>query len=255
MADVAQGRACILYAKLGSLYYPIACSTSVNISIEREVIELAPRSSADAREYEYGRYTGEITGSGLTAVNTAPDNLYTVFDLAGFQLSKQKLLVKFSINDSAGNYKVFECNTIIRTVGLSKESASLGRHDYALQITGPVTISATPVENTNPQILTYEYDAAGGEDELTMTWGDNATILVLYVNGVQTRVYDAPTGYGPGEAQYDGATKIISFGTALTAGDYVKVIYIDVDSVNPYTLEDGNGNYIEDGNGNLIDTQ
>lgn len=255
MGDVVRGRACVLYMKLGSVYYPIACTTDVSINVTRDMIELASRSSSDAREYEYGRYTGEITGSGLVKVNSAPDNLYTIFDIVGYQLNAQKVLAKWSIEDTDGNVKVFECNTLIREAGVSKNSGQIARHSYTLQITGPISISSTPVENTNPQILDYEFTAAGGETTLTMTWSDSATIIVLYVNGVQMRVLNFPDAFGPGEAQYNPATKEIEFGTALTTLDYVKILYVDVDAVTVFGLEDGAGNFIEDGNGNIIDTQ
>jgi hypothetical protein len=253
MADVVRGNACILYIKLGSVYYPIACSKDVAISITRDLLELAPRASADAREYEYGRYTGKITGSGLTKVNTSPDNLYTVFDLIGYQLSKAKALVKYSVTDPSGNVKVFECNTLIEEAGVSKTSGQISGHSYSLQITGPINISTTPVENTNPQILIYEFTADGAYSTLTMTWGDNAEILVVYVNGVAKQVKTYPDSYTSGQVQYNPATKVITFGTALAFADYVKIIYVDVDTVvSAYTLEDGTGTYIEDGTGELI---
>lgn len=253
MGDVVRGNACILYIKLGSVYYPIACGKDVSITITRDLIELAPRASADAREYEYGRYTGKITGSGLTKVNTAPDNLYTVFDLAGFQLSKAKALVKYSLTDPSGNVKVFECNTLIEEVSVSKSTGQISSHGYSLQITGPITISTTPVENTNPQILIYEFTADGAYTDLTMTWGDNAEILVVYVNGISLQVKTYPDAYTSGQVQYNPATKVLTFGTALAFSDYVKIIYVDVDTViSPLTLEDGTGVYVEDGTGELI---
>lgn len=254
MADVVRGKACILYLKLGSVYYPVACTRDVSMTIDRDMIELAPRASSDAREYEYGRYTGEITGSGLTKINTSPDNLYTIFDIVGYQLSKVKALAKFSLEDPQGNLKVFECNTLVKTTGFTKTSGQILGHSYTLQITGPVTVSSTPVANTNPQILDYEYTATGSTSTLTMTWGADATIIVLYVNGVQKQVIDYPGSYTASQVQYNASTKVITFGTALSASDYVKIIYIDVDAVATLGLEDGSGNFIEDGSGNIIDT-
>jgi hypothetical protein len=41
------------------------------------------------------------------------------------------------------------------------------------------------------------------------------------------------------------------FGTAMTAGLYIRILYVDVDSVvgTSLYLEDGTGDFIEDGTG------
>jgi len=252
MADVVNSRFMVLYAKLGSVFYPIACAKDSSINITAETIELAPRLSTDFREYEYGKKTGKITGSGLTKINTAPDNLYTVFDLIGFQLNSQKLLVKYSVEDPQGNVKVFECNTIITDSSLAKTNGQSGSHGFELTITGPVTMSSTPVQNTNPQILVYEYTATGGEVSLTLPFGDDATILLVEygpTGAIPISIF--PDGYGPGEVQYNPATKQMLFGDIMTAGLYIRILYVDVDSVADTSLylEDGTGVFIEDGTG------
>lgn len=251
MGDVVRGQFCILYAKLGAVYYPIACTKDVSIETEAEALELAPRKSNDWKEWDYGRKTGTISGSGLTVVNTAPDNLYTVFDLHGYQLASQKLLVKFSIEDPQGNVKVYECRTIITKVGVNKSAGKMSDNSYNLLIDGPVTITSTPVENTNPQILVYEYTATGGETLITLPFGDNATILLVEIDGDgSVRVAIAPDGYGPGEVQYDPATKDLYFGTSLLMGAYVRILYVDVDSLVPADVRTtGDGDYRTTGDG------
>lgn len=255
MGDVVRGKFAILYLQLGSVFYPVACAKDLQLSIETEEIELAPRTSDDFREYEYARKTAKITGSGLTKVNTAPDNLYTVFDLIGFQLASQKVLVKFSIEDSDGNVVVFECNTIVKSADVGKNSSSASTHNYSLLVTGPVTMSNTPVENTNPQILVEEFVAVGGETELVLTGlGANAVILLVYIDGNSKRILLYPTGYGPNQVQWRGDNLTLYFGTALTAGQYVKVVYVDVDGAvdTSLYLDDGTGSFIEDGTGEEI---
>lgn len=141
MADVVQGRFVILYVKLGVDYLPIACSKDVSIEITRDLLELAPRSSVNAREYEYGRYTGKITGSGLTKIGG--DGLYTIFNMATYQLAGTKALVRFSVEDPDGNLQIYECNCLIETTGVAKSSGSISTHNYSLKITGPVTLTYT----------------------------------------------------------------------------------------------------------------
>ena len=261
MASPVQAQAVVIYAKIGSVYYPIACAKDASITTTSDFIELAPRSSAVWREYEYGRITGEITGTGVTKVNTG-DSLYSIFDLHGYQFSQLKILVKYSVNDPEGNYKVYECNTLVREMNITGSAAALSGYSYALQITGPVVINSTPVENTNPQILTYEYEASGAVSSLVIdSISADATLLVVYIDtdglgGESKKIILAPNGYGTNEVQWDSATQTLTFGTALASGDRVKVIYVDVlvtESI--FALEDGNGFTIDDGNGNEILTQ
>lgn len=255
MANPVQAKAVVLYAKIGSVYYPVACAKDVSITTTAEFIELAARTSSQWREYEYGRMSGKITGSGITKINTG-GNLYSIFDVLGQQFSQLKFLVKFSAVDPDGNYKVFECRVLVEEVNISGSAAALSGYTYTLQITGAVIISSTPVENTNPQILIYEYVASGGENAIVLPSGANATIITVYVEGVALKVIDHPGGYGPGEVQWNAATQQLTFGDTLAIADYVKVIYVDVDSVaSVFALEDGSGNNIEDGNGNQILTQ
>ena len=253
MGDVVTGKLCVIYLKLGSVYYPVACGKNASITITSEFQELAPRSSGDFKEFEYARKTGKITGTGISKIQTSPDNLYSVFDLVGFQLSSQKVLAKYSATDPDGNVKVFECNTLIEECNIQGEAGLMSNFSYTLQISGPVVMTTTPVANTNPQILVYEYTASGALSSLTLPLTPSGTILVVYVNGISKRVRLAPDGYGAGEVQYDSSTGILLFGTALASSDYVKVIYIDVDhGTSGMELDDGTGLFIDDGTGGPI---
>jgi hypothetical protein len=262
MASPVQAQAVVIYAKIGSVYYPVACAKDVSITTTSDFLELAPRSSSIWREYEYGRITGEISGSGITKINTGVDSLYTIFDIFGQQFSQLKFLVKYSAYDPEGNYKVFECNVLVRELNLAGSASALSNYTYSFQISGPITITSTPVQNTNPQILTYEYEASGAVSSLVISAiSAEATLLVVYIDtdgtgGVSQTIILAPSGYGTDEVQWDSNTRTLTFGTALASGDRLKVIYVDTSVLqSPYLLEDGSGNTIEDGLGNEILTQ
>lgn len=262
MASPVQAKAVVLYAKIGSVYYPVACAKDVSITTTADLLELAPRSSAVWREYEYSRLTGEISGSGITKITADPDSEYTIFDVIGQQFSLLKFMVKYSAYDPSGNYKVFECNVLVKEVNIAGSASALSNYTYNFQITGPVVLSTTPVENTNPQILTYEYEASGAVSSLVIdVISPDATLIVVYIDtdgsgGVSQKILLSPDGYGAGEVQWDAATQTLSFGTALASGDRVKVIYVDVSvTESAFALENGSGNIIQDGNGNDILTQ
>jgi len=258
MADVVRGKFCILYMKLGSVYYPIACTQTVEISTEVEMLELAPRTAGDFPDFEYGKFSGQISGTGLTKVVTSPDSLYTIFDIFAYQWNKQKVLVKYVIQDPQGNLKVFEVLCLIRSVGLSKGASTMLAQNFNLLMSGSPVITTTPVANDNPQILIAEFTAVGGETSLDMsaTFSDEVTILVFYLNGVSKAIKIAPAGYTADQVSYDETTQIFTWITPLTAGDYIKILYIDVDSVPipppdiPVTARDiGDGDVRVDGLG------
>jgi hypothetical protein len=245
-----QPKAVILYAKIGSVYYPVACAKDVNVTTTADLLELAPRSSGVWKEYEYGRLSATISGSGITTINPS-GNLYTIFDVLGQQLNQLKFLVKFSVQEET-SYKVLEANVLVEECNIAGSSTTFSNYTYSLRVTGPVSVSSTEVANTNPQILVYEYTATGGEVSLTLPFGDNATILLVeYGSTGAIPVFIFPDGYGPGQVQYNPATKQMLFGTAMTAGLYIRILYVDVDSVvgTSLYLEDGTGDFIEDGTG------
>jgi hypothetical protein len=245
-----QPKAVILYAQIGSVYYPVACAKDVNITTTADLLELAPRTSGLWKEYEYGRLSATISGSGITAINPT-GNLYTIFDILGQQFNQLKFLVKFSVQEET-SYKVLEANVLVEECNVVGSSTTFSNYTYSFRVTGPVSISSTPVQNTNPQILVYEYTATGGEVSLILPLGDNATILLVEygsTGAIPVKIF--PDGYGPGEVQYNPATKQMLFGDIMTAGLYIRILYIDVDSVidTSLYLEDGTGVFIEDGTG------
>jgi len=255
--QVVQGKFTILYVKLGTAFYPIACAQQSAIEFTTDLLELAPRTSTHWREYEYGRSTGTITGAGLTKVVTAPENLYTIFDLAGFQLNRQKILVKYSAVDNLGSARVYECNCLIIRTGLEKSSGAMLGHGFTLQITGQPVLSTTPVVDTNPEILVYEYLGLGIETfidipEIVST----STLLVVYIDGYSKKISIYPDGYGPDGVQWNPATSRLTFGTSLGLDQWVKVIYVELTDVGEtpeeeleFAIEDGTGEVFEDGTG------
>jgi hypothetical protein len=247
-----QPKAVILYAQIGSVYYPVACAKDVNVTTTADLLELAPRSSGIWKEYEYGRLSATISGSGITAINPSGD-LYTIFDVLGQQLNQLKFLVKFSVQEET-SYKVLEANVLVEECNIAGSSTTFSNYTYSLRVTGPITVSSTPVANTNPQILVYEYTATGGESSFSIGASSNATIIAVYLNGLSKKVVDFPDGYTLDEFQWNGSD--LTYGNIFGASDYVKVIYVDVTAIeSSFALEDGSGNIIEDGLGNEILTQ
>lgn len=224
---VVQPKAVILYAKIGSVFYPVACAKDVQINISSDLIELAPRSSKVFKEYEYGRVSGEITGSGLIVIN-GENTQYTIFDILGTQLNSVKWLAKFSM-EANGEFRVLECNVLVKELGFTGGATEFGSYTYTLQISGEIVVSTSYVANSNPKIKTYELTAVSTQSsQIINTTGTSATILVVYINGISKKINIYPDGYAADEVQWRADNETLYFGTPLISGDKLKVIYIDL---------------------------
>lgn len=231
MASAVAPKAVVLYANIGGVYYPVACAKDVNITTTADLLELAPRSSNVWREFEYGRLSGEISGTGITKITGSSQ--HSIFDFFDKQFNSQKFLVKFSTTDPEGNYKVFECNVLARELNLAGTASEYSNYTYTLQISGPISVSSSAVSTTAPDIAVYTYAASSSTSSVTISEiGPEDTILVVYIDlqstgGTSRKVAIAPDGYGAGEVQWDPADQKLYFGTALASGDTVKIIYVD----------------------------
>lgn len=226
--NVVQPKAVILYAKLGSVYYPVACAKDVQITTTSDLYELAPRSSRVFREYEYGRINAEISGSGLSVIDGG-NSLYTIFDIIGTQFNSVKWLAKFSMMDYSGLYRVFECQVLVKEISISGSANAMSSYTYNLQVSGDIVLSTSYVANSNPEIKIFEHTAAGPQSsQVITTTGTTATMLVVYINGVSKKINIYPDAYGADEVQWRADNDTLYFGTNLVAGDKLKVVYIDL---------------------------
>lgn len=225
--NVVRPKAVILYAKLGSVYYPVACAKDCSFTTTSEFVELAARSSTKWREYEYGRITGKISGSGLTML-TPETSLYNIFDVLGNQLNGVKFLVKYSVYDGV-NYKVMEANVLVEEVTIAGSSTGFSTYNYSFQITGEVKVSSTYVSDENPKIKTFEYTATSTISSIAVPiTGTNTSLLLAYINGISKKVNIYPDAYAANEVQWRQSNGTLYFGTSMVNGNYLKVIYIDV---------------------------
>ena len=228
---IVKPKAVILYAKIGSVFYPVACAKDVSINTTSDLIELAPRSSTIFKEYEYGRISGEISGSGLTIIDGGDSN-YTIFDILGTQLNSVKWLAKFSMTDEDSKYRVLECQVLVKEISFQGSSNQISSYSYSLQISGAINVSTSYVSNTNAKIRIFEFDASAGQNsQFIATSGGSgayATILLVYVNGLSKKINIYPDAYAADEVQWRADNSTLYFGTSLTFGDKVKVVYIDL---------------------------
>jgi hypothetical protein len=139
MADIVKTEGLVLAITDGSgNTYPFACASSSNISITRDLIELAPKTNTNYREYINGRQTATISGSGLVKISQSNMHPITFFD--GFIEATDTTYVGYlDLIDPQNNYKLYKFSCILQNLSLDSNYSSTPTYNYTLQVTGAFT--------------------------------------------------------------------------------------------------------------------
>jgi hypothetical protein len=139
MAEVLQSNGLVLYLKQGGgTLYPIACAKNSTITIDREVIELAPKTSSTYRQYIKGRSEFTISGNGLIKVNEANINTITFFDsfIKGTDVICDG---RFDMIDPQGNYKKYSFQAFLTQLTLESTIGQFPSYSFSMQGVGGFT--------------------------------------------------------------------------------------------------------------------
>lgn len=225
MSDIVKADGIVIYHKLGSNFYPIACGTSGSINITTDKLELAPFTSGKWRSYEYGRVTGTISTSGLIKINAGATN-YSPIDLLDYQLAFQKVLTKYVISDPNGNSRTYEVVCLVDDVTIDTESGGNATYSMTMTMTSDPAFVQTAPDPGGTDVDAWEYDATGGETTISNAAIINDEVLDVRRNGIGLEIISAgsPTG---NQVKYIPSTGSFEFGMALGAGEWIVVIYVN----------------------------
>ena len=139
MADIVKTEGLVLAITDSSgNVYPFACTSTSNLSITRDLIELAPKTNANYREYIQGRQTATISGSGLVKMSQAYMQPITFFD--GFIEGTDSTYIGYlDLIDSENNYKLYEFSCILDSLSLDTSYSGVPSYNFSLQVTGGFT--------------------------------------------------------------------------------------------------------------------
>lgn len=225
MADVVKPEGIVIYHKLGSNYYPIACGTSATITVTTDKIELAPFGSGKWRSFEYGRTTGTISTSGLIKVNAGATN-YSPFDLLDYQYAHLKVLTKYVITDPQNNSKTYEVNCLIDEITLNTEAGGIATYSMTMTMISDPAFVQTPIDTGGADVDAWSYDATGGETSISDSSLINVELLDVRRNGIGLDIINtgSPTG---SQVLFTPGTGTLQFGMKLGAGEWILAIYVD----------------------------
>jgi len=225
MADVVKPDGIVIYHKLGSNYYPIACGTSATITVTTDKIELAPFGSGKWRSFEYGRTTGTISTTGLIKVNAGATN-YSPFDLIDYQYAHLKVLTKYVITDPQNNSKTYEVNCLIDEITINAEAGGVATYSMTMTMISDPAFVQTPIDTGGADVDAWSYDATGGETSISDVSLVNVELLDVRRNGIGLDIINtgSPTG---SQVLFVPSTGTLTFGMALGAGEWILAIYVD----------------------------
>lgn len=138
MADAVKAEGLVIAYLYEDNVYPLACAKNSSISINRDFLELAPKTNGLYREYIAGRRGFTISGSGLVKMAQSYMHPIGFFD-DFFTGTDTKFTAFLDMIDAQNNYKVFQFDCFIQDITFDTTVGSLANYNYTLQGTGGFT--------------------------------------------------------------------------------------------------------------------
>lgn len=139
MADAVKAEGLVLaYTDGSGNTYPLACAKDASITINRDVLELAPKSYNTFRRYIPTKRSFTITGSGLVKLVGTTQHALDFFDDL-FTTTDTNYTAYLDIIDAQNNYKMYQFNCYITNLTLSANVGGFANYDYTLQGNGAFT--------------------------------------------------------------------------------------------------------------------
>lgn len=140
MADVLKTEGLVIAATNGSGgVFPFACAKNATITINKDFLELAPKTNAVFREYIGARQGFTISGNGLVKMSENYVQPITFFDNFIEGASTTSFLCYLDLIDPQGNYKVYQFSAFIQSLTLNSATGSIPSYSFSLQGSGPIT--------------------------------------------------------------------------------------------------------------------
>ena len=139
MADIVKTEGLVLAITDSSgNVYPFACANNSSISITKDLIELAPKTNTNYREYINGRQTATISGSGLVKIVQSNMQPITFFD-SFIEATDTSYIGYLDLIDPQNNYKLYKFSCILQSLTLDSSYSGTPTYNFTLQVTGTFT--------------------------------------------------------------------------------------------------------------------
>ena len=202
-----------------------ACSTNCTFNVSVDQKEVTSQSSAWFREYKNDVATWNVTCDGLITLSG-----FSYLFMLDKQLTREPIEIKFVVDNGVDGLTIINGICNITSLSINAPYKDVATYNISLQGTGAYNTTGTEVDpsgviivGANP-VKTKGYTASGGETSIT--FADTIGYACLYVSrgGVDAQnilTTGVPTG---DDVKFVSATGVLTFGRALAAGEYVRLL-------------------------------
>jgi predicted secreted protein len=202
-----------------------ACSTNCTFNVNVDQKEVTSQSSAWFREFKNDVATWSVTCDGLIILSG-----FSYLFMLEKQLSRTPIEIKFVVDNGVDGLTIINGICNISSLSINAPMRDVATYNVSLQGSGAYNTTGTEVDpsgviivGANP-VKTKGYTASGGETSIT--FADTIGYACLYVSrgGVDAQnilTTGVPTG---DDVKFVSATGVLTFGRALAAGEYVRLL-------------------------------
>jgi hypothetical protein len=147
MADVVKAEGLVIALTKDGNVYPLACTKDATLSVNRELLALAPKTDGKFKEFLPYKRQFTISGNGLLKLDQSYMHGFGVFDL--FDTSDTLYTAYLDIIDNQNNFKVYKFSCYFTDVSLeSSNGTQFSSYSYTLQGSGPFTLASVTSQQT-----------------------------------------------------------------------------------------------------------
>lgn len=171
----------------GGIWKPYACARSGNMSIETELIETTVTGHGNYKTFEPTVHSFSASIDGIISLNNSGS--LSLDELQALQLSKTRLLCRFTSTSEAGDIYTKECYFYITNSTDTGSFDGIATFNISLRGIGSISQIFTPPPPTTG--IVYRYPAVGstapvapGTVSITMAGLGTKSILSVFKDGI-----------------------------------------------------------------------
>lgn len=207
----------LLFYKDGK-YDGVACNASCSLNIGTDMLETTFLGSGKYRHYLPSKHSIEVTGNGPIFLGKG----VTVSDIIKWQLDRQSVSFHFELNNGVDAVGISGIGYISQSA-LEGTAGQLANGDYTIKVSGELSFYEIEGSGTGVNQV-FDITADGEETIIADSELIGKDVVFVSREGIGIEVITSGTPNGS-QVAYDSGSGSLTFGTVLSPGEWVHVIY------------------------------